>query len=155
MLSDLLKKENILLNLESTEKEELFAEMVEAIIHIDSSLNRDVVLRALFSREELMSTCVKKGIAIPHASISGIEKTYCILGLSKTGIDYIDEGDSSGCEPVHVVVMFIFDSNNSNEHLKNLACCAHDFQSEEFYTNLLKAESQEEVLNIVREFESQ
>ena len=37
MLSDLLKKENILLNLESTEKEELFAEMVEAIIHIDSS----------------------------------------------------------------------------------------------------------------------
>lgn len=157
MLSSLLNKENIVMNLESSDKEELFAEMVEVVIKNQPSLNRSQVLQALMERESLSNTCVKPGIAVPHCSISGVNRVACVMGISKAGVDY-EAKDALGLSSynealVHLVVMFVFDSTNKNDHLKTLAYCAHDFQSPEFYKNIINAKNIDEVLNIIREFE--
>lgn len=155
-LSDLLKKENIVLNLESTEKEELFSEMVEVLVRNDSTLDRNAILGALINREEQINTCVKNGIAIPHAFVPGLNKTMCVLGISRLGIDYDLEDVSFISEKlVHIVVMLLHDSKQTSEHLKLLVELAYDFKSDEFYKNLLRAQNVDEVLNFVREREFQ
>ena len=62
IFSSLLKPENIILELESTEKDVLFAEMVENIVTTHPSVNRSEALAALTERENKMNTCIKLSI---------------------------------------------------------------------------------------------
>ena len=79
MFSSLLKPENIILELESSEKDVLFAEMVENIVTTHPSVNRSEALAALTERENKMNTCIKSGIAVPHASCASV--TYPVVSI--------------------------------------------------------------------------
>lgn len=68
MLSNYLSHENIILNLQSSEKEEAFAELLEVIVKQNPGINRDIALNAIITREEKMSTAVIPCIAVPHAT---------------------------------------------------------------------------------------
>lgn len=70
MLSDLIKPENVIVELESTDKDSLFAELTENLVRTNENLDRDEIFRALSEREEQMNTCIMKGIAVPHACCS-------------------------------------------------------------------------------------
>ena len=154
-LSSLLKTENIILNLESTEKDELFAELTEVFVHQDSTINRREVLNSLLEREEQTNSCIKKGIAVTHAAVKNLKKNLCVLGFSRNGIDYDLENTYDEDNLVHVVVILLHDVKFTDESLQFFMDCEYDFKSDEFYNNLLAAQTKDEVLNIVRERENQ
>ena len=58
MFCDYIKTENIIVNLESADKDCLFAEMTEVLVRSTPGLDRDEVISSLVSREEQMNTCV-------------------------------------------------------------------------------------------------
>lgn len=148
MLSDLLKKENIIVNLESTDKEELFAEMLEVLINDQPSINRAEAMNAILAREQQMSTCVRKGVAVPHASCDCVSKTVIALGISRNGIEY-DSID----EVVHLVFMVLFEQDHTTDHLQVLSWVASDLQSPELISTLINAKSSQEAWDIIREYE--
>ena len=92
MFSSLLKPENIILELESSEKDVLFAEMVENIVTTHPSVNRSEALAALTERENKMNTCIKSGIAVPHASCASVTYPVVSIVISRGGLDYEVEG---------------------------------------------------------------
>ena len=106
MFSTLVRPENIVLDLQSTDKDELFPELVEFLVRKDPSIDRDEALKALSNREEIKNTCTNPGIAVPHAHLTSIKNTQIILGISRAGIDYELEGvNSSKSENlVHLVL---------------------------------------------------
>ena len=156
MLSDIVKAENIILNLESEFKDDLFHEMVEVAVRQDRTINREEVICALEEREEKLNTCVKTGVAVPHANCDSVRNTVLIVGISASGIDYETArvGDQSYEKSrVHVVLMLLFEKGNAGHHLKVLSDCARVLQAPEFVHSVLSAKTAEEVCYAIRNLE--
>ena len=156
MFSSLLKPENIILERESTEKDVLFAEMVENIVTTHPSVNRSEALAALTERENKMNTCIKSGIAVPHASCTSVTYPVVSIGISRGGIDYEVEGGAapdSEESRVHLVIMILFEQGNTERHLHILAECAHILQTPAFYQTALTAGSASEIIEKLRRIE--
>lgn len=156
MFSNLIKPENIILNLESDEKDILFAEMVENIVRVQPDINRKEALEALVTRENKMNTCIKAGIAVPHASCNSVNKPIVAMGISKAGIDYEVESvvfPDSKSSLVHLVIMILLEQGNTERHLHILADCAKLLQSSDFYQSVLTANSEKEIIDKIKRIE--
>lgn len=149
MFSDFVKPENIILSLESDDKDCLFSEMVENIVSNHPFLDRNAVLSAIENREKQQNTSIKPGIAIPHAICSSVQNAIVAVGISKNGIDYETENG----EAVHLVIMMLFEEGNTQGHLKLLADCTAVLLSGEFYTTAMNAKSEDEIIKKIIEIE--
>ena len=66
ILDQVFSPESVILNLESSDKEELFEELLESIVAVQPEIDRAQALSALRERESKMSTGIMHGIAVPH-----------------------------------------------------------------------------------------
>ena len=87
-LQQVFPPESILLNLESSEKEELFEEMLQNICSRLPDVDRDEARASLLAREAKMSTGILPGVAVPHGSIDTVKGVAGAIGISRRGIDY-------------------------------------------------------------------
>jgi len=78
---------------------------------------RDPLLAAILARDEIVSTAIGFGIAIPHARIESVKRLCMAVGLSREGIDYPSIDD----KPVRVVVMIAASSQDQNLYLRVLS----------------------------------
>lgn len=155
MLSDVIKPENVVIDLESADKDVLFAEMVEALVRLYPTIDRDEALSALEEREDKANTCVMPGIAVPHAGCRSVQETAAVLGISRGGVDYEVSGAAAAESPlVHVVVMLLFELGNTERHLKILSDCASVLRVPEFYRSVLSAKSAQDVCSVIKECEA-
>ena len=67
MLSSFISPSSIKVGLESSDKEECFAELLEVLVAKNPEINRKEAMNALIAREEKMSTAVFPFVAVPHA----------------------------------------------------------------------------------------
>ena len=88
MLSSFISPASIKVALESTEKEECFAELLEVLVAKNPEINRREAMNALITREEKMSTAVFPFVAVPHALCSSAGDTLVAVGISKAGIEF-------------------------------------------------------------------
>ncbi len=154
MFSSLISPDNIIFNLQSTDKDELFSELVEFLVRKNPSIDRDEALKALENREEVKNTQTAPGIAVPHACLSSINKTEIVLGISRAGIDYeITEGHSLKDNLVHFVILILFNAQNTEAHLHLLSDCALILNTQGFYPEVLKASDANEVYSMIKEAE--
>ncbi len=66
LITDLLDKRAIKLDMQATEKDEALAELVEALAEVKPLGDKKAILKSLIDRENLGSTGIGQGIAIPH-----------------------------------------------------------------------------------------
>ena len=149
LLGEFFPKETVCVNLVSTEKDELFEELVEKVHSYCPSLDRNEALSALNERESKMSTGIMHSVAIPHAQISSMKKTVGAIGISKEGIDY----DSLDKAPVHVVFMILGSEGEAERHIQILKSLASVLQIPNFVENLVKCSSASEVYKFLCESE--
>ena len=145
-LSDLLSADVIRVGLKSEDKDELFAEMVEVLVGAGRVADRGRALRAIRSREEMATTGIGGGIAVPHGKDASFASLTAALGVSKAGIDY----DSTDGAPVHVVFLVLAEANNPGPHVECLGEIARLLQVQGFYERVRKAESPQEVLDAIK-----
>lgn len=90
-------------DLRSTTKEEVLPEMVDLIAQKSHLKDSNLILDMLKRREQLGSTGIGKGLAIPHGRSLSVPKLLVAFGKSDKGIDYhsMDE------QPVHLIFMII------------------------------------------------
>lgn len=158
MLSDLIKPENVIVRLESADKDSLFYELVENLVRTNPGLDRNEIYKGLLEREALMNTCIMRGIGVPHCSVSCTGKPLIAVGLSSEGIDYEIEGTGTkdyDDNLVHLVFMILFEQGNAGRHLHVLANCARVLHIPGFYKAVLGARTAHEVCNLIREFETE
>ena len=77
MLETFFKPALINVDLESSDKDELFEEMVELFARGGCELDRAEALDALIAREEKMTTGIVPSVAIPHASCPSVKNGSC------------------------------------------------------------------------------
>lgn len=162
MLSKLLKPQTIVVNIESTDKDMLFAELLEVLVRENPSIDRDDAMDALLLREAQMNTCICKGVAVPHAVCDCVASTVVALGLSREGVDYGADGIAaeigvSGFQDalVHIVIMILGERDSAEHRLKILTSCANILQKAGFYQRVLAAQTADEVLRVIADYETE
>ncbi len=104
-LCDIIPEGGICEDLQATGKEEVIKEMVDLLVSAER-IPKPVaakVTKALMDREELGSTGIGQGVAVPHAKHDAISDLVCAFGRSKKGINF----DSLDGEPVHVLFLLL------------------------------------------------
>lgn len=149
VLGEIFPRETIVVNLESTEKDELFEELVESIHKFCPNLDRVAAVEALNERESKMSTGIMHSVAVPHALVSSMEKTVGAIGVSKSGIDY----DALDKAPVHVVFMILGADGETEKHIQILKQLALVLQNPGIVDKIVRCETASDVFNLISKTE--
>jgi mannitol/fructose-specific phosphotransferase system IIA component (Ntr-type) len=146
-LNAILKKELVFFSSLESKKDNL-----EALIRLfeEEKLVDDagVLRQSVFSREELMSTGIGLGIAVPHVRIQGVENINIAININKTGIaDY----ESLDGEPVRIVIMIVAGEKQHGDYLKLLSQIVKILKKNSKISRLLKTKKPEEVIALLSE----
>jgi PTS system nitrogen regulatory IIA component len=136
-----LTEQCIVLELESTDKKSLLREMAEAAQKNNSELNFETIQQVLMEREQLGSTGVGNGVAIPHGKLHGLEQCMVCFGRSTKGIGF----EAKDNKPVHLVVMILSPVNMAEEYLQTLARVSKLMNSESRRNEFLHADSKKNI----------
>lgn len=154
MLSDFLTTENIIFNMESSERDESLAELLEVLLSQNDLINRNVAMDALIDRENTMSTAVFPHIAVPHAVCKSIGNTVVAVGISRKGIPFesIDENDPND-NIVNIIFEILFDESDSQNRIHILRDILKLISNMDFLNQVMKTANVYEVLDLIRAFE--
>ena len=83
-----LKEDHIFLDLEPGDKKHVLEKFVSALKKKGLISREKIILEELLKRENLGSTGLEKGIAVPHALIKKIKEPIVALAFIKDGIDF-------------------------------------------------------------------
>ena len=146
-LADLLTPDHILLEMKACGHWSAIEELVGHLVSIGSlpADLREPTLEALKAREDLVSTGIGSGVAIPHAFSDEISEVSAVFGRSQFGIDF----ESLDHAPVHLIILFIVPRKDYHLHLRTLAAIAKMFTNSDIRRRLLEADSREEILAIM------
>lgn len=136
----------IIPELKASGRKELLRELTTAVVARFPQLNQDQLSAALEAREELGSTGIGDGAAIPHARISGVEQSILVLGRSSKGVTY----NARDSRPVHLFLLLLTPTTSSTPYLSHLAELARFFRDPQTRSRLLQAESREEIQEILQ-----
>lgn len=150
-ITDILSKEQILLNIHLSSKEDAIRLLVLEAVKSGYVLNSEVVLTAIMEREKIMSTGIGNGFALPHCKSNGIQKTIGVVALLKSPLDF----DSLDNNPVTVIFLLLSTENSVGNHLKLLSRISKIMNSSEFRAKLLSAKNQEDAFTLFLEEENE
>lgn len=149
VLEDVFTKETVIVDLESTEKDELFEEMVEALHSVYPEIDRAEAIFALNDRESKMSTGIMHSVAVPHAVVPSLKGLVGAIGISRKGIGY----DSLDKAPVYIVFMILAGEGQTEKHVQILKSLAVVLQKPGFVEKLSSCSSAADVYNLIIETE--
>ena len=144
-LDQIFKMELINADLSSKTKTEALTELVNTINRSGFKLNSTSVIEILQQRENLGSTGIGDGVAIPHGKIPELDDLIVAFGRSTEGIDY----DSLDGKPVHLFFLLLAPENSTGQHLKVLARISKMLKIANFRKMLLIAKSQSDLYKII------
>jgi PTS system nitrogen regulatory IIA component len=146
---DFLRADAIISSLAAHSKEEVLQELVEPIANSNPDLDREGLVRTLLERENLGSTGIGGGIAIPHGKFEGLDSLLASFGKSEAGIDF----SSMDNKPAHLFFLLVAPKNSAGEHLKALARISRLFKDPLLKNGLLQAGSRDEILSLLEEYD--
>jgi PTS system nitrogen regulatory IIA component len=138
--SDFIRPENAVLDLSAPTKAkviEAIAKKAAAVLGIPDG----VILEALLRRENLGSTGVGEGVAIPHAPIPGLVRPMGWLARLRKTVDF----ESIDGLPVDVVLVLLTPADQQKDHLNALACVARRLRCQEVLQGIRAAKSTEQL----------
>ena len=152
LLSELLAENGMALNLAGRQREAVLTELINCVRQMAGQTDaRQTFLRALLEREQLCSTGIGDGVALPHcrnALVGLVERPVIVFGRHAQGIPYgaIDNAPAK--------LFFLIVAPNVSQHLQLLARLSRFVRDPKLRQNLLLAERPERVIALVREAEA-
>jgi PTS system nitrogen regulatory IIA component len=132
-----LTEEGIILELQARTKDELLRELAAAAQRLCPELAAETVRLSLLEREQIGSTGVGGGIAIPHGKLPGLNTLLLCFGRSSRGIPF----EAKDRLPVHLFVMLLSPLDMAAEYLQTLGQISRLLKDESIRAKLLQAAS--------------
>jgi nitrogen PTS system EIIA component len=133
-IGDLIGPDQVVVGLRVPDKAQLLAELSRRAAAA-LSLPPPALLQALQAREQLGSTGLGRGFALPHARLAQLPRIYALLARLARPIDY----DAVDEKPVDLVVLLLTPEAAANQHLATLAALSRPFRDEAFVQQIRKA----------------
>lgn len=150
-MSDFVVREAILPDLKATSKDGVIHEMVESLRNAGYFKGGEPgdIIKAILKRENLGSTGIGRGVAIPHTKHQCVDKLIGTVAISHVGVPF----DSLDGDPVHVFVLLTSPQDRPTDHLRALENVSRTLRDDHFVNQLKQATSQESVWNLLSEAE--
>lgn len=148
-ISEILSEKVISTDLECKDKDDAINKIIDLASKSGLMTDIESVRKCVFERENLVSTGVGKGFAIPHGKTEMIKDIVAAFAILKHPIDF----DSIDLEPVKFIFLIIGKESLLNAHIKLLSRISRLMNKDEFRDKLSEAESPEAVLQLFREEE--
>ena len=146
-IGDILVKDAIILDLKAREKQDLLGEMAKTLSESTPGLDENRLFEQLSERENLQSTGIGEGVAVPHCKLPDLSLPVTSFARSREGVDF---GSIDG-RPSHLFFLLVVPEYSGGQHLKALARISRFLHDAGFRERLWEAESREEVCRAVEE----
>ncbi|HIG10654.1 MAG: PTS sugar transporter subunit IIA [bacterium] len=148
------KPKSCSINLKASEKAGAVDEIVENMIKfgvLDEEL-RETVSEALSKREQLASTGVGMGVAIPHVKIPGLNQVVCTLSIHSEGIEWA----AVDGEVVHIFFTILrpeqgVEDHDPDQHIELMTWIARLSRDADFRSFARATKTKTELVNLLRE----
>lgn len=152
VLSNLISPATVKLTLSSTNRDAVLEELVNVIPEIAGDASaRATLVRALHEREQLHSTGIGDGVALPHARnalVGIVDRAVIVFGRQPQGIPY---GSIDGAP---AKLFFLLIAPNVTQHLAILARISRLLRDPKLRQSLLTVDKTEKVVALIREAEA-
>lgn len=142
---DLLDEKSIKLNLKSKNKPEVVEELVDLVANSGNLNDKENYKKAILAREEMSTTGIGEGVAIPHAKTTAVTKACIAAAVSKEGIDY----ESFDGSLSNLFFMIAAPDGANNTHLEVLSRLSTILMDEDFRNKLINSSSAREFKEII------
>lgn len=148
-LVDVLDPNTIAVNLRAKNKEQLLEAVTDIACRSSllENVDRDTVLKGLSQREELASTALGAGVAVPHCRINGLKSFVAGIVTTTKKIDY----SAPDNEKVDIFPFVIGPEDNPKEHLKVLSGMARVLRNPDTRKAIRSAESSQQLYSLLLE----
>ncbi|SEB06844.1 PTS system, fructose-specific IIC component [Thalassobacillus cyri] len=150
-ITDLLKKDTILLNLSARSKAEAIDELVGKLDQAGRLNDKQGFKDAILERESQSTTGIGEGIAIPHAKTSAVKEPAIAFGRSSEGLDY----ESLDGQPTNLFFMIAASEGANKTHLETLSRLSSFLMDKKFRTQLEQANTEDEIIEAINAKEAE
>ncbi len=147
--ADFISTQSIKAELKARTKEQAIEELVQCLLEsgeIDAE-QRDDIIAAIMKREELGSTGIGRGVAVPHTKHPSVQKLVGTVGVSEEGVDF----DSLDGERVQLFFLLISPPERPGDHLRALENISRQLRDETFCRFLKQSKSAEDITQLLQE----
>jgi len=150
-LTDYITIKNIRIGIKNEGKTAIIEELLGIAASLSPDLDIDAALKGLLHRENIGSTGIGKGVAIPHAGIKNCTRILPVIGISKNGLDY----NSLDGNPVRIFFLILYPEQQIKMQLKFLARVSRLLRNGNLRDSLLQCSSPEDVMDVLNKYESE
>ncbi len=147
--ADFIVPDAVKSELTADEKEGVIQEMVQALLDA-GGIQKDEfesIVKAILKREELGSTGIGRGVAVPHTKHPSVDRLVGTVAVSGEGVDF----DSLDGEKVHLFFLLISPPDRPGDHLRALENISRQLRDETFCRFLKQAKTREEIQTLLEE----
>lgn len=125
-LDEFLSSDAVIQGLRARGKREVLTQLAERAAEL-TGVPADAIRTTIAEREQLGSTGVGRGVAIPHGKVDGLTKVVGVLARLETPVDFEAVDD----QPVDLVFLLLAPTSASAAHLKALAKVSRLFRDDD------------------------
>jgi PTS system nitrogen regulatory IIA component len=148
-LSEFVVEGAIVADLQVASKEEAIRQMVESLKKAGriAAPDADNIVAAIMTREELGSTGIGRGVAVPHTKHASVDSLIATVGLCRKGLSFqsLDGGD------VFIIFLLVSPPDRPGDHLRGLETITRHLKRDEFCKFLRQSKTPQEVMDLLRE----
>jgi mannitol/fructose-specific phosphotransferase system IIA component (Ntr-type) len=147
--ADFISRKSIRAQLAATDKEGAVREMVQALLDAGDvqTGQLDGIVKAILKREELGSTGIGRGVAVPHTKHASVDRLVGTVAVSKGGVDFA----SLDGETVQLFFLLISPPDRPGDHLRALENISRQLRNDTFCRFLEQAKSPEDIQQLLDE----
>jgi len=142
-ITEMLSQDRVI-DLKGTTKKEVLKELADVIATAPEVTDKDDFYISILKREQIMSTGIGIGTAVPHVKIASVKDFVMAIGRKKEGIDF----DSLDGKPVYLIVMIGANSEQRDEYLYVLAKISILLKNRAFREQLINASTPSDIYDL-------
>jgi fructose-specific phosphotransferase system IIA component len=146
---DFVSREAIRTNLEVDNKEQVIRAMATALLEAGkiSADQHESIVEAILKREELGSTGIGRGVAVPHTKHPSVKELVGTVAVIESGVDF----DSLDGEKVHLLFMLVSPPDRPGDHLRALENISRQLRDDTFCKFLKQSKEPGDVWQLLEE----
>lgn len=148
-LTEFVVPEAIIPDLKADSKESAIRQMVGSLKSTGkiSESDEEAIVSAILKREELGSTGIGRGVAVPHTKHPSVESIISTVALCHDGLDF----ESLDGEDVFILFLLISPPDRPGDHLRGLETITRYLKKDDFSSFLKQATTPEQVMDLLQE----
>ena len=148
-LNEFVVADAIVTDLQAASKEDAIRAMVTSLKSSGAipEADEEGIISAILKREELGSTGIGNGVAVPHTKHPSVDRLVATVALSKTGVDFA----SLDGEDVFILFLLVSPPDRPGDHLRGLENISRHLRDQTSCSFLRQSSTKKDIIDLLDE----